>query len=192
MGDFKRSGGFGGNNRGGKPFKRREFGGGSSFGGRSKFNRPGNKEFRQSEMFSATCAECGKPCEVPFRPTGDKPVYCSYCFNKNKDGGSSDYSRRDESPRSFPKRDFAPSPAPRPQFDGGQAGDLKKQLDVINSKLDRILIMFSKNTNSSETKSAEIKIDTVGLSKAVKNAVKISTKKAGGKTTKKKASPKKK
>ena len=33
--------------------------------------------------YSATCDACGRRCEVPFRPTGAKPVYCSYCF-KNK------------------------------------------------------------------------------------------------------------
>ena len=31
-------------------------------------------------MHSAICASCGKPCEVPFRPSGDKPVYCRDCF----------------------------------------------------------------------------------------------------------------
>ncbi len=32
------------------------------------------------EMFSATCATCGKEARVPFEPRGDKPVYCSDCF----------------------------------------------------------------------------------------------------------------
>ena len=32
------------------------------------------------EMFDAVCAECGKPCKVPFNPTDGKPVYCSECF----------------------------------------------------------------------------------------------------------------
>ena len=34
------------------------------------------------QMFPATCAECGKNCEVPFEPRGDKPVYCSDCYRK--------------------------------------------------------------------------------------------------------------
>jgi CxxC-x17-CxxC domain-containing protein len=34
----------------------------------------------QREMFSATCASCGKEARVPFQPRGDKPVYCSDCF----------------------------------------------------------------------------------------------------------------
>jgi CxxC-x17-CxxC domain-containing protein len=36
------------------------------------------------EMFSVTCAECGKDTEVPFEPRGDKPVYCSDCYRKNR------------------------------------------------------------------------------------------------------------
>lgn len=32
------------------------------------------------EMFSATCATCGREAQVPFRPNGSKPVYCSECF----------------------------------------------------------------------------------------------------------------
>jgi CxxC-x17-CxxC domain-containing protein len=34
------------------------------------------------QMYPATCAECGKSTEVPFRPRGDKPVYCSDCYRK--------------------------------------------------------------------------------------------------------------
>ena len=36
------------------------------------------------EMFHAVCAQCGKDAQVPFQPRGDKPVYCSDCFNKMK------------------------------------------------------------------------------------------------------------
>lgn len=34
------------------------------------------------QMFTATCASCGKPAEVPFEPRGDRPVYCRDCFAK--------------------------------------------------------------------------------------------------------------
>ena len=36
------------------------------------------------QMFPTVCAECGKDTEVPFEPRGDKPVYCSDCYRKNK------------------------------------------------------------------------------------------------------------
>ena len=42
----------------------------------------------QREMFSATCASCGKEARVPFQPRGDKPVYCSDCFRSQQGGGS--------------------------------------------------------------------------------------------------------
>ena len=32
------------------------------------------------EMFPAVCGECGKECQVPFKPTEGKAVYCSECF----------------------------------------------------------------------------------------------------------------
>lgn len=30
------------------------------------------------------CAGCGHTARVPFRPRGDKPVYCNYCFKTKK------------------------------------------------------------------------------------------------------------
>ena len=36
------------------------------------------------EMHKATCAECKKECEVPFKPSEDRPVYCRDCFAKHK------------------------------------------------------------------------------------------------------------
>ena len=38
----------------------------------------------EREMFSATCSDCGNEARVPFRPRGDKPVYCSECFSKQR------------------------------------------------------------------------------------------------------------
>ncbi|MFZ5753889.1 MAG: zinc-ribbon domain containing protein [Bacillota bacterium] len=34
----------------------------------------------EREMYSATCSSCGKTATVPFRPSGDKPVYCRDCY----------------------------------------------------------------------------------------------------------------
>ena len=39
------------------------------------------------EMHKATCADCKKECEVPFKPSGDRPVYCRECFSKRKNEG---------------------------------------------------------------------------------------------------------
>lgn len=37
------------------------------------------------EMFTTTCANCGKEAKVPFQPSNDRPVYCSECFAAMKD-----------------------------------------------------------------------------------------------------------
>src|SRR5215212_2677921 len=45
------------------------------------------------EMHSATCASCGKEAQVPFVPRGDKPVYCSDCFQQQRQSSSRSSSR---------------------------------------------------------------------------------------------------
>jgi CxxC-x17-CxxC domain-containing protein len=47
----------------------------------------GGYERREREMFAVTCSACGQEARVPFQPTGDKPVYCSSCFQQ-RGGGS--------------------------------------------------------------------------------------------------------
>jgi len=72
-------------------------------------------------MFKVTCAECGRSCEVPFKPTGDKPVYCSECF------GQSD-KQRNKPARSFES--------------GRSGGDFSKStgdFNSLNAKLDKII-----------------------------------------------------
>ncbi len=36
------------------------------------------------EMCKAVCSDCGQECEVPFKPTEGRPVYCRNCFQKHK------------------------------------------------------------------------------------------------------------
>ncbi len=36
------------------------------------------------QMFDATCAQCGKATQVPFQPTGTRPVLCRECFMASK------------------------------------------------------------------------------------------------------------
>jgi CxxC-x17-CxxC domain-containing protein len=44
----------------------------------------------QRVMYSVTCSQCGKEAQLPFQPTGDRPVYCSTCFSqrRNDSGGA--------------------------------------------------------------------------------------------------------
>jgi len=39
-------------------------------------------------MYGAVCSQCGKATEVPFQPTGDRPVYCSDCFRSQRSSGN--------------------------------------------------------------------------------------------------------
>lgn len=108
---FQRDNRGGGNSN--KKYAKRGFGG--SFGGRDS-GRP--------VMHQAICGECGKECEVPFKPSGDKPVFCRSCF-KNRD---------ETAPREFGRqKDFNA----RPLLDKG--GMSKEQFEILNEKLDKIL-----------------------------------------------------
>ena len=42
-----------------------------------------NSNYQQREMHDAVCAACGVTTQVPFRPSGDRPVYCRDCFSQN-------------------------------------------------------------------------------------------------------------
>lgn len=102
-------------------------GGGRRFGGRDSGPRT---------MHNATCSSCGKDCQVPFRPTGAKPVYCSSCFgekggndNRRFGGEGNDRYSRDRDNRSSGK----PAPNYNKQFE-----EMEKKLETI---LDVVLNM---------------------------------------------------
>jgi len=40
------------------------------------------------EMFSVPCASCGNEARVPFEPRGDRPIYCSDCFQSQPRTGA--------------------------------------------------------------------------------------------------------
>ena len=115
MGKFNndRRGGFGGD-RGGRP----------SFGGNRGFGGPRRDDRGPVVMNDAICDECKRPCQVPFRPSGDKPVYCKNCFDKR--GGGREMGR------------FAGA-AGNIAPDGFSTNDIKTQLAMINIKLDKLL-----------------------------------------------------
>ncbi len=65
----------------------RRFGGGErrSFGGERRFNGPRRFNSGPREMHKAVCSECKQECEVPFKPSGDRPVLCLTCFKKKRE-----------------------------------------------------------------------------------------------------------
>ncbi|MEO0087775.1 MAG: zinc-ribbon domain containing protein [candidate division WOR-3 bacterium] len=42
------------------------------------------QRFGEKRMYQAVCAQCGKPAQVPFKPTEGRPVYCGDCFRQMK------------------------------------------------------------------------------------------------------------
>ena len=62
---------------GGKPAFGKSFGDKRSGG----FN-PKDRAPRENKSYPAVCSDCGKACDVPFRPDGVKPVLCRDCYSK--------------------------------------------------------------------------------------------------------------
>jgi CxxC-x17-CxxC domain-containing protein len=52
-------------------------GGGGGYGG-------GGYDRAPRQMYDAVCADCGKTAQVPFQPTGSRPVYCNDCFRARR------------------------------------------------------------------------------------------------------------
>lgn len=104
---------FGDRDRGRRSFgDRGGFGGDrGGFGGRS---RDFDRERKPLEMHKVTCDKCKKECEVPFKPTSSKPVFCSECFKL--EGGDS-----------------------RNRGNGSSGGISPEQFNQINTKLDKII-----------------------------------------------------
>ncbi len=107
-------------------------------GGRKDFGRGGGRGFGGNrgdrQMFQAVCSNCGRECEVPFQPTGSKPVLCNDCF-RNANGGSGSSGRNDRPQRGgFGERR---SSAPRSD----------DRFEALNAKLDKILSLLEKRND---------------------------------------------
>ena len=99
-------------------------------GGRGRsFDRPKFGSDRQ--MYEATCDSCGKTCRVPFRPSGEKPVYCSDCFEKR--GAGPKGVRPERSGR--PSQSYSPS--------SQQPSTNKAELEALGVKLDKIIQLLT-------------------------------------------------
>lgn len=119
-----------------------------------------SNSFDEKRMFEATCSECGNSCEVPFKPTSGKPVFCSTCFSKNEGG---DTNRR--APREREERRFSPKPNDSAQF------------DLLSKKLDEILkALNSRSSVEQEAKEAKVKKEVI-VKEEVKEVKKAPAKK---------------
>ncbi len=95
---------------------------------------------RPTQMFQATCTECGERCEVPFKPSGGKPVLCKACFSQN---GPSKTRDRDSRPSYGSDRsDSRGSDSRGSSSSGPDLSKIQRQLSTIEAKLDQLLEMF--------------------------------------------------
>ena len=168
-------------------------GGRGGFGDRG--SRPGfakkpwdkkpNRFGGDKQLFRATCAGCGKPCEVPFRLVDGRPVFCSDCFMSHKP----EMPRDDFKPKF--KKDFNQgsvggetyrAATPDPRMDA-----VMKQLDAIQNTLERLVAAMPAssmtNTIVSETESPES--ESVAEKKPFKMKKKVATAKKTKKAKKK-------
>lgn len=124
---------------------RSKFGGKGGFDNKRGGERSGGRGFdRPMQLHKAVCADCGKTCEVPFKPNGMKPVYCKDCFAKN--GGqvttnhfSSKAPRQNSeqsSQNSYTQNTFAPKPQNDKKFD-----DQVRLLETMNVKFDKLITL---------------------------------------------------
>ena len=176
MADFKK-GGFGG----GKPNFKKSFGR-PSFEGRQNFKQGGGDRggFRggngggerrgdgqKPQMYGATCSQCGKKCEVPFKPSGDRPVLCSDCFNLRKDFPQKDGPRRDTAVY----RKDVPNETARPAQPDSRFEDLKRHVEMMNVKLDKVLSLVQ-STSLTKVVAHAVKADVKAKKKPSKKKTK--------------------
>jgi CxxC-x17-CxxC domain-containing protein len=111
---------------------------------RSRFGasaRPSRGEAFQK--FDALCSNCGKKCQVPFRPDGTKPVYCKDCFGIPRDAMAKKQKTFGGQARSLGSIRPATSSAP----EGKSIGDLTRQIAAMNTKIDTMLKILSSDSS---------------------------------------------
>ncbi|MFH1620880.1 MAG: CxxC-x17-CxxC domain-containing protein [Patescibacteria group bacterium] len=144
--------------------------GGNDFGRKKSWGRDfDNRRSDRPEMHKATCNECGNPCEVPFRPTGARPVYCDNCFKRGGNAG-------DRRP-AFNDRPSFNKPAFRNE--GGTpsagSGQYNEQFKAINAKLDAILKVLSPAVLTAAPKAVPKEEAPANVPKAAKKEAKEKT-----------------
>lgn len=160
MGYFNRDS----NNRSGRDNR----GGGRGFGGGRD---SGRRDDGPREMFKTICSNCGKECEVPFKPTTGKPVYCSDCFETM--GGRSADGGRNERPERRDRPSFDRHQVPAPRADNSkQFEDLSKKHESLMTKIDKIIDLLTPKTEEvvkvEETKEPKVKTPKTKKVKSVK------------------------
>ncbi len=114
----------------------------SNFGGerRERFDRP---SYEDRPMHDAVCVKCGKNCQVPFRPSSGKPVYCNDCFERKApvSGGSNQDS-----------------------------GEMMEQIKMLNLKIDKLIKILAPEVSEVKVKKSEVKkaVEEIEVKEVVK------------------------
>lgn len=118
-----------------KPYKKKAFGFGKTNDG--------------PQMFKATCVKCKSPCEVPFKPTGRKPVLCHDCFKSSDQGARAPRFDRFDSNRDDRRGSFGkPSFRDKPRDSGNE--EVIKQLKALNEKMDELIELIAGSEEQEE------------------------------------------
>ncbi len=110
---------------------------GPKFGGRSS----------GQELFSAVCSTCGNSCEVPFRPNGERPVYCSTCFGKGRDDNAREErgGNRNDGFRNNNRTDTSTYQKPERQYQVSASGvNVERELEVVKQHLAKIELQLNR------------------------------------------------
>ncbi|MFC1623081.1 CxxC-x17-CxxC domain-containing protein, partial [Patescibacteria group bacterium] len=157
-------------------------GGGRGFGG----DRGGRKfGGDRPEMHKVVCSKCGDNCEVPFKPTTDKPLFCSKCFGEKSGGDSRGRDRfNDRKPRFGGDR--------KPSFGGNSGKDYKAEFEALNAKMDKILRLLKGAGKEAKTDFADPIGDREVIKAKKKEINKKSLKESLAKAISEESAPKKK
>lgn len=140
--------------------------------GGNRYNDRGPKEV---QLFKATCTTCGKPCEVPFRPDGQKPVLCRDCFSSKNSSPTSNErfgkpNRDNNAPRYENRSETFRQPAASTQT-GTDHADMLRKISSLENKVSEILTLL-KQAKEEKTQ-PEVVNETRPVAKKEKAEVKV-------------------
>lgn len=188
--DFKKKG----NDFGGRP----TFGRGRDRQNEGSFNRGPKSGGRPSgqELFTATCSTCKKSCEVPFRPSGDKPVYCSACFGKTRDDNAREErggAKKDGYQSNNRSGSDSYQKSPRPYQSSATSGaGAEKELVAIKQQLAKIELQLNRVLGFVNPPVPKVVKEEVVVPVEIAEAAPVPKKERKPKTVKPKAAPAKK
>jgi CxxC-x17-CxxC domain-containing protein len=134
-------------------------------GGKSAYTNKregfGDRVKRDVQLFSAICTNCKRPCEVPFRPDGSKPVLCRDCFANKTSGSHSnsqdrDYHSKTGSGQRMDGQRHMSQPAPTID-----TSELLVKLAIVEKKIDELITLVAARNHTPENIPTEPETNSV-------------------------------